>query len=76
VFHLDAPSSQPEPRNAGKFDVRIGSRTKSQAKLRRSRISGGFHEESISVDRCTGPAGRVGVCTDPHGEQRYRPEQH
>jgi hypothetical protein len=79
LFHLGAPSSQAGARNAQAFEIRIGSRVKSQAKFQtaaRREIFGGFHEESIPVDRYTGPAGRAGVCTDSRGEHQYRPDQH
>jgi len=41
---------------------------------RKARIFGGFHEASITVDRCTGPAGRAGVRTNSRGEHQYGPD--
>src|SRR5664279_6417128 len=78
-FPLAAPSSQAGARKPRGFDIRIGSRIKSQAKFQtaaRREFSEDSNEESIPVDRCTGPAGRTGVCTDSRGERQYRPDQH
>ena len=74
LFHLDAPSSQAGARNAR---VRRENRKQNQVpseifRLRQARISEDFHEESIVVDSCTGPADRAGVCTDSPSEQHSR----
>jgi hypothetical protein len=78
-FHLDAPSSHAGARKPRGFDTRIGSRNKSQAKFQsaaRRESFGGFHEESISADGYTGPAGHAELGPDPRPERQYRPDQH
>jgi hypothetical protein len=59
------------------FDREIGTQIKPKrnSDRRKARLLGGFHEESIPADRCTGTAGRNGVCTDSRGERQLRPDQ-
>src|ERR1700683_3167930 len=66
---------QPGPPQAQEIDREIGStiKPKRNSYRRKARLLGGFHEESIPADRCSSPAGRVGVCTDSRGARQYRP---